>query len=161
MLGSDRYYQLDAMADIGNRTYEIKTDKDPIGYHNEYPVTCVSIDIPNWLMDGEQNSESESALSIEQIWYPRKKTTASGWFFRFWSYKTLETSQSLGENQKQIGPLVVLDALTLGISTNEENASSNAKAANTITVVIGVLGTIGIWWFVRRSAKPRLRYPGK
>ncbi len=163
MLGSDRYYQLDAMADIGNRTYEIKTDKDPIGYHNEYPVTCVSIEIPNWLMDGEQKSESESESSKEQIWYPRKKTTASGWFFRFWSYKTQEISQSLGENQKQIGPLVVLDSLTLGTTTKEENASSNdySKTINAIAFVIGVSGTIGIWWFVRRSAKPRLRYPGK
>jgi len=88
------------------------------------------------------------------------KTAASGWFYRFWSYKTQETVQSLGEQQRQIGPLIVMDSLSLGFTAiNEEKPSNaNAKTSNTITVVIGVLGTIGIWWFVRRSMrKPGMR----
>ena len=160
ILGSNHYYQLDAMADIGNRTYEIKGEKEPILYHNEYPVTCVSIEVPSWLKPNEPNLEKDSEAANDQVWFPRMKSTASGWFYRFWSYKTLETSQSLGEQQRQIGPLIVMDSLTLGFTAiNEERPSNaNAKTSNTITVVIGVLGTIGIWWFVRRSmVKPQRR----
>ena len=160
ILGSTQYYQLDAMADIGNRTYEIKGEKEPIIYHNEYPVTCVSIEVPSWLKPNEPNSDRQSALTNDQVWYPRMKTAASGWFYRFWSYKTQETVQSLGEQQRQIGPLIVMDSLSLGFTAiNEEKPSNaNAKTSNTITVVIGVLGTIGIWWFVRRSMrKPGMR----
>ena len=156
ILGSDRYFQIDAMADIGNRTYEIKAGKDPIVYHKEYPVTCVAIDVPSWLMGVEHIAERDSGLNTEHVWYPRMKATASGWFYRFWSYKTHEISQSLGENNKQIGPLIVLDSIRLGITTNEENSSSAiANFANNMAVAIGVLGTIGIWWFVRRTAKPK------
>ncbi len=160
ILGSDRYFQIDAMADIGNRTYEIKADKDPIVYHKEYPVTCVAIDVPSWLMGVERIAERDSGLNTEHVWYPRMKATASGWFYRFWSYKTHEISQSLGANNKQIGPLIVLDSIRLGITTKDEN-SSNAIAnfANSMAVAIGVLGTIGIWWFVRRSAKPKRGSP--
>ena len=160
ILGSTHYYQLDAMADIGNRTYEIKGEKEPIVYHNEYPVTCVAIEVPSWLMPNEPNSDRQAALTRDQVWYPRMKSTASGWFYRFWSYKTQETVQSLGELQRQIGPLIVMDSLSLGFATNNETTplNTNTKSSNTITVVIGVLGTIGIWWFVRRSMrKPRMR----
>ncbi len=163
ILGIDLYYQLDGMADIGNRTYEKKEGNDPIIYHKEYPVTCVSIDIPAWLMSDQQ---SDSTSNIQQVWYPRTKATAAGWFYRFWNYKTQETTQSLHTNQQQIGPLIVLDELELGFASTDENASPNiaSRMSNAITVIIGVLGTIGIWWFVRRSPsclpgrKPRLSH---
>ncbi len=160
ILGSNHYYQLDAMADIGNRTYEIKGEKEPIVYHNEYPVTCVSTEVPSWLKPKVLNLDKDSESANDQVWYPRMKSTASGWFYRFWSYKTQETSQSLGEQQRQIGPLVVMDSLALGFTSINETTplNMNSKTSNTITVVIGVLGTIGIWWFVRRSMrKPQLR----
>lgn len=156
MLGRDRYYQLDGMADIGNRTFEKKTGNEPIIYHKEYPVTCVLIDIPAWLNSDEQ---SDFTSNIQKVWYPRMKSTAEGWLYRFWSYKTQETTQSFNTSQKQIGPLIVLDALQLGLALHDENLSPQltSKISNTITVMIGLLGTIGIWWWVRRSAKPRLR----
>ena len=168
MLGSDRYYQLDGMADIGNRAYEDLGDKnssgpkEPILHHKEYPVTCVTVELPPWLMSGEQDPKSESSSNTDQVWYPRMKSTASGWFYRFWSYKTQETSQSLGENHRQIGPLVVLDSLSLGIRDNEDNRELNttAKTANTLTLIIGVLGALGIWWFVRNAAGPKRRLRG-
>jgi hypothetical protein len=155
ILGSNHYYQLDAMADIGNRTYEIKGEKEPVVYHNEYPVTCVSIDVPSWLKPNLPSLEKDTGSTQDQVWYPRMKTTASGWFYRFWSYKTQETSQSLGAQQRQIGPLVVMDSLSLGFSNISETApvNTNAITSNAITLVIGVLGTIGIWWFVRRAMR--------
>ena len=165
MLGSDRYYQLDGMADIGNRAYEDLGDKSsagnkvPILHHKEYPVTCVCLELPPWLISDAQDPKGNSRSDSEAVWYPRIKSSVSGWFFRFWSYKTQETAQSLGENHRQIGPLVVLDSLTLGINTNDSDSSggTNANTANTLTMLIGVAGALGIWWFVRTKARPKLR----
>ena len=157
MLGSDQYFQLDTMADIGDRTYEIKTESESIVYHREYPVTCVAVELPSWLINMDANSNRDAASRNEQVWYPRLKSNASGWFYRFWSYKTQETSQSLGENRKQVGPLIVLDHLALGNTTMQsEQQGVGEGTANTATIVIGVLGTLGIWWFVRRSTAKRL-----
>ena len=164
ILGRDRYYQLDTMADIGNREYEDAGDKgddkakEPVVYHKEYPVTCVVIDIPDWLLNAK-GSASDLDSKLEHVWYPRLKTSGAGWFYRFWSYKTQETLQSLGENHRQRGPLVVLDSLKLGAADSDANgwAKVISTIANSITVLIGVLGTLGIWWFVRKSAKPRGR----
>lgn len=162
ILGSDRYYQLDTMADIGNREYEDVGDKgddkakEPVVYHKEYPVTCVAIDIPDWLLNAK-GSESNPNSKLEHVWYPRLKTSGAGWFYRFWSYKTQETLQSLGENHRQRAPLVVLDSLKLGNAESDANGMAKmiSNIANSVTVLIGVLGTLGIWWFVRKSIKPR------
>lgn len=164
ILGSDRYYQLDTMADIGNREYEDAGDqggdkaKEPVVYHKEYPVTCVAIDIPDWLLNAE-GSASVPDSKLEHVWYPRLKTSGAGWFYRFWSYKTQETLQSLGVDHRQRGPLVVLDSLKLGNAESDANgvAKMISNIANSVTVLIGVLGTLGIWWFVRKSTKPRRR----
>ena len=164
MLGSDRYYQLDTMADIGNREYEDVGDKsgdqpkEPVVYHKEYPVTCVMLDVPEWLLKDEAAASGPDS-KLEHVWYPRMKTSGAGWFYRFWSYKTQETLQSLGENHRQRGPLVVLDSLQLGNASQDGNGLVIAisNISNSITVFIGVLGALGIWWFVRRSAKPRRR----
>jgi len=165
MLGSDRYYQLDGMADIGNRAYEdlgyknSAGNKVPILYQKEYPVTCVCLELPSWLISGDQDPKGESRSDSEAVWYPRMKSSASGWFYRFWSYTTQETAQSLGENHRQIGPLVVLDSLTLGIKTNDGDSSgdTNASTAKTLTTLIGVAGALGIWWFVRTKATSKRR----
>ena len=157
LLGSDHYYQMDTMADIGNRTFEIKTDGDPIVYNREYPVTCVAIDVPNWLLKSAlgANEQNES----EQVWYPRAKATGSGWFYRFWSYKTQEITQSLGKSKRQISPLVVLDALELGIAFDDEPTANIAigRTANTVALVIGLVGTLFIWRTIRTHLTRKTR----
>ncbi len=156
VLGSDGYFQLDAMADIGNRTYEIKGENEPILYHREYPITCVAIELPSWLRNIDSSSNSDTTASEVQVWYPRMKSYASGWFYRFWSYKTQETSQSLGENKKQIGPLIVLDHLELGYASLEKDQGITEQTASTITLLIGVVGALSIWWFVRQGTIRKL-----
>ena len=78
LLGGDRYYQLDGMADIGNRAYEDLGDKNstgnkvPILHHKEYPVTCVCLELPSWLMSGDQNPNGDSRSDSEAVWYGAK-----------------------------------------------------------------------------------------
>ena len=153
-LGSDSYFQLDVMADIGNRTYQ-KAGKEPIVYHKEYPVTCVAIDLPNWLLDSKPISDTDSAAGLGQVWYPRSKATGSGWFYRFWSYKTMESTQSMGES-----PLVVIDSIKLGNEMKDESGTASIPfhSGNILNFLIGILGVAGLWWFIRRPAKSKLRF---
>jgi hypothetical protein len=165
LLGTNRYYQLDVMADVGDRSYEIKTDKDPVVYRKEYPVTCVSISIPSWLQESDRaqgtasqaGNEAETGTQVEQVWYPRMKASGSGWFYRFWSYKTQEITQSMGPGKRQVGPLVVLDSLQRTAAVADDGVSFVNQMANRASVVIGVLGVVGIWWYVRKRTKNRQR----
>jgi hypothetical protein len=163
VLGSDQYYQLDCMADIGNRTYEMsnpsedgKESKDPIIYRKEYPVTCVMIELPIWLAATSKTTSADFRSEDEQVWYPRIRANANGWFYRYWSYKTLEVSQTMGDKQRQIGPLMILDSLNEGLTTSDGAVdkaigTNESKSLNTMSMVIGIVGAIAIWWFVRKS----------
>ena len=161
LLGTNRYYQLDVMADVGDRSYEIKTDKDPVVYYKEYPVTCVSISIPSWLQESDRaqgaashaGNDAETGTQVEQVWYPRMKASGSGWFYRFWSYKTQEITQSMGPGKRQVGPLVVMDSLDRTAAIADDRVSFVNQMANRASAVIGVLGVIGIWWYVRKRTK--------
>ena len=165
LLGTNRYYQLDVMADVGDRSYEIKTDKDPVVYYKEYPVTCVSIAIPSWLQESDRaqgatsqaGSVAETGTQVEQVWYPRMKASGSGWFYRFWSYKTQEITQSMGPGKRQVGPLVVLDSLQRTAVGADDGVSFVSQMVNRASVIIGVLGVAGIWWYVRKRTKKRQR----
>lgn len=158
LLGTNRYYQLDVMADVGDRSYEIKTDKNPVVYYKEYPVTCVSIEIPSWLQESDRaqgsasqaGNEAETGKQVEQVWYPRMKASGSGWFYRFWSYKTQEITQSMGPSKRQVGPLIVLDSVQRTAVGADDGVSFVNQMANRASVIIGVLGAVGIWWYVRK-----------
>ena len=161
MLGADHYYQLDVMADVGNRSYEIKTETDPILYHKEYPVTCVMAELPAWLRESSgDGTEQSSDPSSSRTWYPRRKAILGGWFYRFWKYKTLEMSQAIGDRGRQIGPLVVIDSLQSTLAEKPSTADSLPFGNNTLSILISVLGVGAIWWFVRNrlAAKPKLKF---
>jgi hypothetical protein len=120
-LGGDHYYELDCMADIGNVTLEMPTENEPIIYHGEYPITILTRDLPDWLQDSElaKGSSKEGGDEL-QVQYPRMRVHFSGWFYRFWSYKTQEMTQALGSQHRQIAPLVVTHSLQLGTEMDTE-----------------------------------------
>lgn len=156
LLGADRYFQLDLMADVGNRSYEIKTEKEPILYHKEYPVTCVVARLPDWLLE---SFAGEPGAASATTWYPRKKVQLDGWFYRFWKYKTLEMSQALGDRGRQIGPLVVADSLQ-SLTIESQQVASPFWGDNRVSILIGLCGVAAIWWFIRTrlNAKPKLKF---
>jgi hypothetical protein len=160
-LGSDHYFQLDAMVDVGDRTYEIATDKDAIVYHKEYPVTCVLAELPDWLSTAakqNEGGEQEGMNAVEeQVWYPRMKGTGEGWFYRFWKYKTQEMSQSFGDKGRQLGPLIVLDSLER-INRPTSEPVWNGFSSKLVSTVIGIIGIAAIWWFLRTRLNPSRRH---
>jgi hypothetical protein len=158
------YYQLDCVADIGNRSYEIPSDKEPIVYYKEYPVTCVAKSLPDEFFASpvtpiaERSSDStpiDLANDAASVWYPRLRIQASGWFYRFWSYKTKEISQSLGEDKRQIAPLVVVDEWKTNDSLPDRSSQRTGQIANFFAGSVLVLGAVGIWWYVRSHLRKR------
>jgi hypothetical protein len=147
-LGSDHYYELDCMADIGNVTLEMPTENEPIIYNGEYPITILTRDLPDWLQDSELTKGASSVGSDElQVQYPRMRVQYSGWFYRFWSYKTQEMTQALGSQHRQIAPLVVSHNLQL--STEISSEKNTTVFSSNLPWWIGLAGVGVIWWFAR------------
>jgi hypothetical protein len=155
-LGGDHYYELDCMADIGNVTLEMPTENEPIIYNGEYPITILTRDLPDWLQGGELANGAPSVGNDElQVQYPRMRVQYSGWFYRFWSYKTQEMTQALGSQHRQIAPLVVSHNLQIGSETSSEKTVPGLYS--NLPWWIGLAGVGVIWWFVRN----RLTQPGR
>ncbi|MFO0085088.1 MAG: hypothetical protein ACK52L_04290 [Pirellula sp.] len=147
-LGGDHYYELDCMADIGNVTLEMPTENEPIIYNGEYPITILTRELPDWLQGGELASGAPSVGSDElQVQYPRMRVQYSGWFYRFWSYKTQEMTQALGSQHRQIAPLVVSHSLQLGTEIRSEKSATGLYSNLPWWIGLAVVGVI--WWFIR------------
>jgi hypothetical protein len=164
VLGQDHYYQLDCFADIGNVTFEIPTETESITYAGEYPVTCISIEIPEWLRlqqtTSNQNQETNEASDTadgniewnQDVFYPRLNGRISGWFYRFWSYRTQEMTQRLGTKHRQITPLIVMSDLQISRSSEK---SPNESTVSTIAWIAGLVTVGAIWWAVRSYGKSK------
>ena len=164
VLGQDHYYQLDCFADIGNVTFEIPTEGDPITYAGEYPITCLAAEVPEWLqvqqptagLSDESNvssgtSDGEAELN-EDVYYPMLNGKISGWFYRFWSYRTQEMTQRLGIKHRQITPLVVMSDFQI---TRGNTNPSSPRTITTIGWIAGLMTVGAIWWALRSYGKSK------
>lgn len=169
VLGQDHYYQLDCFADIGNVTFEIPTDTEAITYAGEYPITCVALELPDWLRTlpsttNQNQSTTQSSETIEEnvdgnqdVFYPRINGRVSGWFYRFWSYRTQEMTQRLGTKHRQITPLIVMSDFQIA---KGKDASISQGNVSTVAWIAGLVTVGAIWWAVRsygtaKSSSPR------
>jgi hypothetical protein len=153
-LGGEEYFQLDCMADIGNVTFEIQTDSDPISYAGEYPLTCLVKKLPDWLLAYQiQDRMDKENAENEDVFFPGVNVQLNGWFYRFWSYRTQELSQALGSQHRQVTPLVVAHNLAL-LKPRAPDSSGNPFG---VQWLIGIAGIAGIWWFLRWQIKQNER----
>ncbi len=148
-LGGNAYYQLDCMADVGNLSFQITTDSEPILYQKEYPVTCLVRELPEPLANIQ--SKGQSAL-IEDIFYPQTYVQIHGWFYRFWSYKTQEMSDRLGSKHRQIVPLLIPSRIELGVPPQE---SRGEGPTSIVAWGVTLAGVLAIWWIVRRQTNKK------
>ncbi|MFN7878202.1 MAG: hypothetical protein ACK5PB_22985 [Pirellula sp.] len=170
VLGQDHYFQLDCFADIGNVTFEIPTDTESITYAGEYPITCVAMNLPNWLRSqppttNQNQTSNESSATVEEnfdgnqdVFYPRLNGKISGWFYRFWSYRTQEMTQRLGAKHRQITPLIVMSDFQIA---KGKDASISEGAVSTVAWIAGLVAVGAIWWAVRSYGKAKSRQPKK
>lgn len=177
VLGQDYYYQLDCFADIGNVTFEIPTDTEPISYAGEYPITCIATELPESFLTQPQKSNAagdqtdEPALTEpegsanQDVFYPRLNGRVAGWFYRFWSYRTQEMTQRLGTKHRQVTPLVIVSSFQVN---RGDVGGPSSGTISTIAWVAGLLTVAAVWWAVRsygkskgESAKKTIRFAVK
>ena len=178
-LGSNHYYQLDGLADIGPSRIEVKYGKDyePIAYEREFPITLVATKLPAWLLSDPATLVSSSDLSQETIdldsassiaWTTKIRVDVSGYAYRIWRFRTPQVSAVTQDTGYQQAPMLVVDRWNLPegplvldtLESARATASSNSWSIGSILMTL--LGLLAIAWFAYRmnaTAKPRLKPP--
>lgn len=105
-LGSDHYWQLDAQGDLGNVVIQIESqaaDAEPASFHHRYPVSIVTLTLPDFLrqfVSGEAAASHQSNVSLIS-----RQLRVEGFYYRLWSYDSDYMDQHGGG--KQFGPLLM------------------------------------------------------
>lgn len=106
-LGSDHYWQIDALGDLGNLTIRIDSGiqgAEPAVFENRFPISIVALRLPAFFEpfvsagDGTAAVRSDVALVSRQL-------LIDGFFYRLWAYEN-DRMGRLG-NARQIGPLIM------------------------------------------------------
>jgi hypothetical protein len=181
-LGSNHYFQLDGLADIGPSRIEVKYGKDyePIAYEREFPITLVATKLPAWLLSDPATLISSSDLSQETIdldsassiaWTTKIRVDVSGYAYRIWRFRTPQVSAVTQDTGYQQAPMLVVDRWNLpegplvSDSLQSDRASSSSSSSNSWSIgsiLTTLLGLLAIAWFAYRmnaTAKPRLKPP--
>jgi hypothetical protein len=178
-LGSNHYYQLDGLADIGPSRIEVKYGKDyePIAYEREFPITLVATKLPAWLLSDPATLVSSSDLSQETIdldsassiaWTTKIRVDVSGYAYRIWRFRTPQVSAVTQDTGYQQAPMLVVDRWNLpegplvSDSLESDRASVPSNSWSIGSILTTLLGLLAIAWFAYRmnaTAKPRLKPP--
>ena len=166
-LGSNHYYQLDGLADIGPSRIEVKYGKEyePIAYEREFPITLVATKLPAWLLSDPTTLISSSDLSQETIdldsassiaWTTKIRVDVSGYAYRIWRFRTPQVSAVTQDTGYQQAPMLVVDRWNLpegplvsdSLQSDRASASSNSWSIGSILTTL--LGLLAIAWFAYR-----------
>ncbi len=178
-LGSNHYFQLDGLADIGPSRIEVKYGKDyePIAYEREFPITLVATKLPAWLLSDPTTLISSSDLSQETIdldsassiaWTTKIRVDVSGYAYRIWRFRTPQVSAVTQDTGYQQAPMLVVDRWNLpegplvSDSLESDRASVPSNMWSIGSILTTLLGLLAIAWFAYRmnaTAKPRLKPP--
>ena len=166
-LGSNHYYQLDGLADIGPSRIEVKYGKDyePIAYEREFPITLVATKLPAWLLSDPATLISSSDLSQETIgldsassiaWTTKIRVDVSGYAYRIWRFRTPQVSAVTQDTGYQQAPMLVVDRWNLPegplvsdrLESDRASVPSNSWSIGSILTTL--LGLLAIAWFAYR-----------
>ena len=166
-LGSNHYYQLDGLADIGPSRIEVKYGKDyePIAYEREFPITLVATKLPAWLLSDPATLISSSDLSQETIdldsassiaWTTKIRVDVSGYAYRIWRFRTPQVSAVTQDTGYQQAPMLVVDRWNLpegplvSDSLESDRASVPSNSWSIGSILTTLLGLLAIAWFAYR-----------
>lgn len=153
-LGSDHYYQLDGLADIGNNRISIRYEgaAQPLVFEKEFPITLVATRVP----DGLLTDAADAMPGESQAWYPRARLEVSGWFYRMWRFKTTQVSEATGNREAQQGPMLAVDRFSEAPAPAIQRASRASPAwVTALTLLIGGAGGLWILRMIRQGLRPR------
>jgi len=104
-LDSDHYYQIDAMADLGDVIVKIERPAGQSGpaavFENRFPVSIVSRRLPDFLQQQIAAQHGDRAIQVQL----RSMIQFEGFFYRLWSYESEFMNRFGGGDQ--IAPLLV------------------------------------------------------
>ncbi len=148
-LGSDHYFQIDAMGDLGNVVVQIErpegTSGEPIRFENTYPVSLVIADLPESLANRIRQQEGGDAV-VSMISVPIR---VNGFFFRLWSYSTDFMDRRGGGDQ--FGPLMVVAQMTdLEVGRAD---GVGVEVIGYIAAAAVILGIIAVVIWTRRTER--------
>ncbi len=133
-LGSDHYFQIDAVAELGNAIIKIESSDDSDGsaatFERRYPVSIVVRDLPPFLNKTIWEVAGPDAVVAEVS----RQISIEGFFFRLWSYQTEYMQQFGGDDQ--FGPLLIAAKITDKAITSSDPVG---------VAMIGWLAAIGIF----------------
>ncbi|ELP32581.1 hypothetical protein RBSWK_03522 [Rhodopirellula baltica SWK14] len=138
-VGSDHYYQIDAIGDLGNVQLKIATEGGgSVMMENRYPVTLVAAKLPAFLAD-------ENALSRTVS----KPVQVEGFFYRLWSY---ESDFMASHGGKQFAPLLIAGRWADRTPTsNDPIGVSWIGTFAAVGVIAAILGALAFAWSNRRG----------
>lgn len=150
-IGSDHYYQIDAVGDLENVIVKIEptgSADQPVLFEGRYPVSLVTVRLPEFLQSQVAAKSGDDVVGTQL----RTKIGVRAFFFRLWSYETDFMKQNQGGSQ--FGPLLIATSLT----DREPLPSSDVGLGMigyiaAIAVMVGVFGTV--LWQRRTSAEDR------
>lgn len=147
-LGSDHYFQIDAVGDLGNVVIKLEPppgeDGPPAIFESRYPVSIVVRELPEFLKQRIRAKEGGDAV-VSQI---RLMVGVDVFFFRLWSYQS-DFMNKYGSG-KQFGPLLIAAQIR-----NREPTSSDPAGVAVIAWLVAVAvisAIIATWWWNRRLA---------
>ncbi len=145
-LGSDHYYQIDAVGDLGKVVVQIERpagdDGAPATFQNRYPVSVVTRHLPTFLENRISQQEGGDAVISEL----KTMIQMDGFFFRLWSYETDFMAQNGGGDQ--FSPLLIA-AVIRNIEPNSADPVG-VHLIGSVAAFVVILGIFGVWVWQRR-----------
>jgi hypothetical protein len=145
-LGSDHFYQIDAVGDLGNTVIKMERlpgdPGEPAIFANRYPVSVVIRDLPEFLSQRIRAEEGGDAV-VSNV---KVMVGVDVFFYRLWSYSTDFMSQHGGLDQ--FGPLLVAARLSNREPTSDDPAGVNVIGWIAAIAVISAI--VAVWFWNRR-----------
>lgn len=170
-LGSNHYYQLDGVADIGPNRIEVKYGKDfePISYEREFPITLVAAGLPSWILAdpttlGAQGQSLEATTDLDTsstiAWSTKIRVDVMGYAYRIWRFRTPQVSAATQDTGYQQAPMMIVDRweLSQGLSLDDQKKQQSKLSMGSIVTTI--VGLAAICWFAFRMMPKPLRKTG-
>jgi hypothetical protein len=154
-LGSDHYWQIDALGDLGNVVIKIdsKESEDAI-FENRYPVSVAIRTLPAFLAvamnEGKEGTQTEVAMVSRPI-------MVEAIYYRLWSYESDFMKQHGGGNQ--FGPLLLASQIQpLGGTARGGSGAAGIGKYIAGFAIAGILAAaLGSYYAARRDAAAKKR----
>lgn len=155
-LGSDHYWQIDALGDLGQVVIRIESeDGEAAVFENRYPISVAIRDLPAFLV--EAMGEDSASVARTDVAMVSQPVLVDGIHYRMWSYESEFMNQHGGGNQ--FGPLVIASRITA--IQQPTVGSSGATMLGWYVAAFAIFGVLaaalGSYLSSRNDAKAKLK----